>query len=275
MSEFQNIIASVVVNPLIRFYAIGQGLLPELSFSIIVLLVGWLCAVILKKIAAKILKALGLDMVSEKVGFQNFLERGGVKRTPSAIIGLAFYWLIILSALVMVFNTLGLTAAAQFIEQIIYFIPKIFVALIFLALGLFLGKFVGKLVEKTSNLANLPFSDVLAKISSYAVIGLSIMLIFKYLNVPDIVSIEIFIVIFSIIPLALFLLFLIGGRDIILSVLAGRVLAKELKTGNKIEFDSVSGEIESIDLIMTKIKKDKETIIIANSELAKKAIKMK
>ncbi len=273
MSEFQYIIANVVVDPLVRVYEIGKGLLPELSFSIMVLLVGWLFAALLRKLAAKILKALGLDIVSEKVGIQNFLERGGIRRPPSAMVGLAFYWLIILSALIMVFNTLGLSTAAEFIVQVIYFIPRIFAALIFLALGIFLGRFVGKLVDGTARLANLPFAEVWAGISSYAVVGLSIMLIFEYLNFPDIVSIEIFVVVFAVIPLALFLLLLAGGRDIILSILAGRVLARELKAGDRVEFDSFSGEIESIDLVMTKIKRGNETLMIANSELARKVIK--
>lgn len=59
------------------------------------------------------------------------------------------------------------------------------------------------------------------------------------------------------------------------SIIAGKFLTKEFKKGEKIEFDSIAGEIQSIDQITTRIKSEKDEIIIPNSELVHKTIHKK
>ncbi|MFH1678224.1 MAG: mechanosensitive ion channel domain-containing protein, partial [Candidatus Omnitrophota bacterium] len=79
--------------------------------------------------------------------------------------------------------------------------------------------------------------------------------------------------IFGVVPLIVFLLFIIGGKEIVLSILSGRLLTKEYKQGDTIEFDSISGQIQSIDLVTTKITGKEGEIVIPNSELSRKIIK--
>lgn len=69
--------------------------------------------------------------------------------------------------------------------------------------------------------------------------------------------------------------FVIVGRDILSSIFTGRFLMRELKAEESVEFDSVSGVIQSIDLLTAKIISKQEEIIVPNSELAKKTIKRK
>ncbi|UCC96164.1 MAG: mechanosensitive ion channel, partial [Candidatus Omnitrophota bacterium] len=75
-------------------------------------------------------------------------------------------------------------------------------------------------------------------------------------------------------PVIAAVIIFVGGRDIIANTLAGRLLLNEYKRGDAIEFDSISGQIISIDCTTTKIKsKDNGLIIVPNSELTKKIIK--
>ena len=101
------------------------------------------------------------------------------------------------------------------------------------------------------------------------------MMIIEYLGLAVLTTTQIFIVIFIIVPLAFFLILIIGGRDIISCLLSRRYLINEFKRGDTVTFDSISGEIEKIDFITTKLKKANEEIIIPNSELVKKVIRKK
>lgn len=273
MFKFGEIFQDLIIKTLkqVHLFAVEFG--PKILLAIVILLIGWLCALLLKKIVSKLLKALGFDVLSEKTGLKRFLERGGVQKNSSSIVGLVFYWLIIFSALIMVFNTLELEMASQLIQQIVFYIPKIIVALIFLALGIFLSQFAGKFVEKTSHLAHIPFYTVLGKASRYVIIGLAIMVALEYLGVATTIIIQYAVVIFGVVPLIVSLIFLIGGREILSGILAGRFLMKEYQKGDIIEFDSISGQIQSIDLVTTKIRVSEGEVIIPNSELAKKIIK--
>lgn len=269
MSAFGDIFQDLVVKKLGQLYQFTVEFGPKIAFAIIIFLIGWICAVLLKKIVSKLLKALGLDVLSEKAGLKHFLEKGGVGKKLSSIAGLLFYWIIIFSALVMAFNTLELDTTSQLIQQTLSYIPKFIVALILLAMGIFLSQFIGKLVEAASHLASIHFYRVLGKAARYLVMALAIMICLEYLGVAK-TSI---VIIFGAVPLIASLLFIIGGREIVSSVLAGRILMEEYKQGDMIEFDSISGQIKTIDFVVTKITAKDGEIIIPNSELAKKIIK--
>ena len=273
MEKFLEIFQDLVVRRLGQLYQFGIDFGPKIALSLIILIIGWICAVLLKKIVSKLLKALGFDVLSEKTGLKSFLEKGGVVKNPSSIVGKCFYWLIIFSALVMVFNTLELTIASQLIKQAIFYIPKIIVAMILLSLGIFLSGFISKFVGTASRLANIPLHAVLSQIARYVLIGVAVMLSLEYLGLSTAMVTQLFIIIFGILPLLLALIFVIGGRDIIASILAGRFLLKEYNIGEVIEFDSVHGKIKSIGFLTTKIDADKGEIVIPNIDLSKRIVR--
>jgi len=117
MENFKDIFQDLVVRRLNQVYQLSVELAPKLLLSLIILLTGWLCAVLFKKIVYKLLKAFGFDVLCEKTGLKRFLEKGGVQKNPSLVIGLGFYWLIAFSALIMAFNALELEAGAQLVRQ--------------------------------------------------------------------------------------------------------------------------------------------------------------
>ncbi|MFH1441570.1 MAG: mechanosensitive ion channel domain-containing protein [Candidatus Omnitrophota bacterium] len=273
MSKFLEIFNDLVIKTLNQVYELSTRLAPKFAFSLIVLLIGWVCAILLKKIFSKLLKALGFDVLSKKTGLKNFLERGGIQKPFSSIVGLGIYWIIVFSALIMVFNALGLEVASRMIEQVIFYIPKIVVSLILITLGIFLSKFIGRLVETSARLANIPFHFALDRLARYIIIGLSIIIALEYLGAATAIVMHYVIIIFIILPLMATLIFLVGGRDILSSMLAGRLIIKGYEKGDTIEFDSISGQIESIDFITTKIKSKEGQIIVPNSELVRKIIK--
>jgi len=273
MSKFGEIFQDLVIKTLKDSYQFVIQFAPKIVLSLIILLIGWVCALLLKKIISKLLKALGFDVLAEKIGLTNFLEKGGVQKKASSIFGLVFYWLIIFSALIMVFNALELEIASKLIQQTLIYIPKLIVALILLALGIFLSRFIGKFVQASARLTNIPFHTALGKIASYVIIGLAIMIGLEYLGLATAIIIHYAVIVFILVPLIIALIFLIGGKDIISNALASRMLKKEYKRGDIIEFGSISGQVDSIDLVSTKLKSKEGKIIIPNSELINKIVK--
>ncbi|UCD15076.1 MAG: mechanosensitive ion channel [Candidatus Omnitrophota bacterium] len=273
MVEFAGIFQELVVRRIEQLYQFTVNTGPKIFLAVFILLIGWVCALLLKKIIAKLLKAFGFDVLAQKLALKNFLEKGGVSKRPSLIVGSGFYWLIMFSALVMAFNTLELPAASQLIRAAVLYIPKIIVAFIFVALGMFLSQFMAQFVGASARLAKIPFHRFLEKLTKYVIVGLAVMFALEYLGVTTTVVMEYMVIIFGVIVLAVSLIFLIGAREIVSCMLAGRFLLKIYTKADIIEFDSVSGQIESIDLITTKIKSEKGQVIIPNSELVKKVVK--
>ncbi|MDP8267017.1 MAG: mechanosensitive ion channel [Candidatus Aceula meridiana] len=273
MVRFQEIFNNLVVKTLEQSYQFFSEFIPRLVFAIAIFSIGWICAVIIRKIIAKILKASGFDVVSEKTGLKAFLQKGGYTRNPSSIIGLGFYWLVIFSTLIMVFNALNLEVASQFLEKVSLYMPNIIVALVLLSLGIYISRFLGQFVTATSKLANIPFYEALGKVAGYSVIGLSAMIALEQLDVATTIIAQSFIIIFGVVPLIISIFFIVGGRDIITSIIAGRLIKKDYEKGDLIEIEALKGKIESIDLASTKIIDGNQEIIFPNSEFVKKVVK--
>ena len=275
MDKFLEIFNNLVIQSFNQIYGFIAQHGPGIVFSLALIIFGWICAVLTRKIVTKLLRALGFDVLSQKLGFNKFLEKGGVAKAPSAIIGLFFYWIILLNAFVMAQDAVDLKVTTKFIQSAILYLPNVLVIIILLALGVFISKFVYEFVDKTAQLANIPFHSLLGTVARYGILGLAAIMALEHLNIPTAVTSRAIMIIFGIIPVAFFLFVLASGRNIVESILAERFIMKELKKGDRIEFDSITGQVDSVSAIFTKLKNGNEEIIIPNSDLIKKVIKKK
>ena len=64
-----------------------------------------------------------------------FLEQGGIRTDTTGIFGVLVYWLVILAALIIAFNSLGLTYITELLREVVLFVPQVIVALLILAFG--------------------------------------------------------------------------------------------------------------------------------------------
>ena len=82
--------------------------LPRLLLAIVVLVVGWLVAKLVRFAIVKALHAINFNVVTEKAGIDRFLSQGGADVDTIRVLGGLFYWLVILAALMIAFNSLDL-----------------------------------------------------------------------------------------------------------------------------------------------------------------------
>ena len=76
----------------IAFFKLG-AILSRLVGLLIIIVIGWLIAKVIKVVIVKVLKTARIDAVSESTGINGFLEKGGIKKTLSGVVGSLFYWL--------------------------------------------------------------------------------------------------------------------------------------------------------------------------------------
>ena len=82
--------------------------LPRLLLAIVVLVIGWLLAKLVRFAIVKALRAVNFNVVTEKAGIDRFLSQGGAEIDTVRVLGGLFYWLVILASLMVAFNTLDL-----------------------------------------------------------------------------------------------------------------------------------------------------------------------
>jgi len=195
------------------FFTQLASFLPKLIGAVIILILGWIIAKIIKTISIKLLKLIRLNIITEKGGVDKFLHNGGVKKSPIEIIGTLFYWLIMLIVILAAFNSLGLSVASELFNQIILFIPNIIVAVLVIIFGLFLAKFISQALTTYFTNVGIENARTISKIAQYAIIVFVISISLTQINVGEEIVANAFLIIFGAICLALALAFGLGGKE--------------------------------------------------------------
>jgi hypothetical protein len=137
----------VVIEPVRAFLVQIGAYLPRLAVAIVVLIAGWLIAKAVRFAAVKALRALNFHVLTERAGIDGFLQQGGTERDTTAVFGAVIYWVVILVALIIAFNGLGLTQVTDLLTRVLLFLPKLLVGLLVLIFGSYFGRFVGTAVD--------------------------------------------------------------------------------------------------------------------------------
>lgn len=184
--------------------------LPHVLLAVAILIVGWLIAKAARFAIVRMLRAINFNVVTEKAGIDQFLKQGGGEADTVHFLGLLVYWLALLAALMIAFNSLGLTYVTDLIGRIVLFVPKVMVAVLILAFGAYFSRFVGSAVTAYCKNIGISDAELLGRLALYALMAFVILIALDQLGLGDIIR-QTFLILVSAIGLALALAFGIGG----------------------------------------------------------------
>lgn len=188
------------------------GFLPKLALAIAVLIAGWLLAKFARFATVKALRAINFNVLTERAGLDGFLQQGGIQTDTTGIFGVLIYWLVILAALIIGFNGMGLTYVPSLLGEVVRFVPKVVVALLILAFGAYFARFVGNTVVTYCRNIALQDGDLLGKLAQYAIMIFVVLIALEQVNVGgDIVRLS-FLIILAGLVFAVALAFGLGGK---------------------------------------------------------------
>jgi Conserved TM helix len=134
--------------------------LPNIIKAVLIGVVGWFLAKIVRDIVTNLLVAVGTDRMGSRMGLSQSLG----SQSLSKILGMVVYVLILIPAAVAALEALQIRSisapASAMLNQILGAIPQIFTAVVILGIGYFIGQFVKELV--TNLLTGLGFNSVLS-----------------------------------------------------------------------------------------------------------------
>jgi small-conductance mechanosensitive channel len=138
--------------------------IPQLIGAIIILVVGYIVARILKAVGSRILQGIGFDGWMERGGIKQFLDRAQTRETPATVLGTLVFWFVFIIAITMAADALGIQQVSQVLAQLIAYIPSIIAAILILVLATLLANFLASIVRGATG------SYLLSNIARYAII---------------------------------------------------------------------------------------------------------
>lgn len=194
---------------------------PRLLGAIVLLIVGWLIAKGVERGVVELLKALTLDRLADQIGLSSVLNKGSIKQKFSELVGVIVYWLVMLAVIMVVFNALELTVAAQLFQSIVTFLPHVIAALFILIVGMFAATFLSSTVRTAASNAGILQAQLFGQLVQTIVVIFSAVAALQQLNVPFFG--EVFLIILGGISLGCAIAFGLGCKDIAGSWVSGIV----------------------------------------------------
>ena len=152
---------------------------PKLVAFLVILVIGYILAKVLAKV---------VDKVLERVGFDNAVERGGVKKAlenskydASDILAKLVYYAVMLFVLSTAFGVFGPNPISTYLAAIIAYLPLVFVAILIVVIASAIAAGAKMLIE--ASLGGLSYGKLLANAASTLILGLGIIAALNQLHI--------------------------------------------------------------------------------------------
>jgi hypothetical protein len=185
--------------------------LPRLGVALLVLVGGWLLAKAVRFAVVRGLRAVNFNVLTERAGIDVFLEQGGVRTDTAGILGALVYWLVILAALVIAFNGLGLTYITDLLGRVVLYLPHVILAVLIVVFGTYFARFAGEAVVAYLRSSGAQDAELLGRIAQYAIVVFVMLIALDQLAIGGAIVRQTFLILLSGVVLALALAFGLGG----------------------------------------------------------------
>lgn len=186
--------------------------LPKLVLALLVVAAGWLIARVAMLATARTLRAINLNVLTERAGLDAFMREGGFESDPAKLFGFIAWWVVMLAALHIAANTLGLPYVADALARLLTFVPKVLIALLILIFGAYFARVAGAAIGAYCRSAAIPDAELLARLARYALIAFVILIALDELDIGGQIVRESFLIVLAGVVLALALAFGLGAR---------------------------------------------------------------
>ncbi len=255
------------------FFHVRVILLPNIVRALFVLLVGWIAAVLLRRITALAIRLAGVDVFAGRLGLTAVSREGRALYRPSRLAGMLVYGFVLLTSILIALDTLGLEAATVLLSSLVEILPRLAVGLVMLVVGALVLDFVTKLTEGIT-IPGLPgFNVWLPRIIRAALIVLILLAVLEQIGIaPGLVSMG-FAALAGSTALTVVLALGLGGRSFAKNLLAGYSLRLHVQPGSAVQYpkpgrtDFHTGTIRKVGLTLTELQTEQGCKLVPNVEL--------
>ena len=188
-------------------------LLPRLLAMLIIALLGWLIAYLLKAVLRSFLRLVKFDRLSERAGAAQLLNTAALP-SPSELLCQLVFWLAWIGIVLAGIGFLGIPILQQHIAGFFLFLPRFFVALFMIFLGMLAAGFFARAALLAAVNADLPSPQILSDAVRVIIVVLTVSMAFEELGLAQRTILIAFSIVFGALMLGLAIAFGMGGRDL-------------------------------------------------------------
>ena len=206
-------IAYSTVSALANLWYAFVNFMPSFIGAIIIFFVGLIIAAGIAELVERIIDAVKVDRILEKMGFKKFTDKAGVKLDAGFFVAQLTKWLIILAFLSATLDYLRLSSFAEFLNKVIAYIPNVIVAVLILLVTALLADFVGRLIKASAKGTGMRLYQMTSAFARWAIYIVGFLTAIEKLGVPTMYLATIFTGLIAMLAIAGGIAFVIGGKE--------------------------------------------------------------
>jgi hypothetical protein len=166
---------------------------PKFLAFLVIVIIGWLVARLLRVVVGKALTRVGFDRVVERGGVKAALSRSRYDATD--IMARLVYYAVLLFTLQLAFGVWGPNPVSDLIKGIVAWLPKAFVAIVIVVVAAAIASAVRDVVANV--LSALSYGRILANVASWFIIGIGVIAALNQIGVATTVTTPILIAVLA------------------------------------------------------------------------------
>jgi small-conductance mechanosensitive channel len=243
-----------------------QSALLSFGAAFAILIVGWILARFISKMLEKLLKAVKIDKIGDKINEVDMLQNANVKIIPSVVIGKTVYYVLMLVVLTAALEVLQLQQLTEQVSRLINYIPKLFSAVLILMGGIIVANAIKGVLDAAFQSMNVASGKLISGFVFYFIV-VSVLLSalpqaeFEVGFLKDNLTI-----IFGGIVFAFAIGYGFASRNIMSNLLAGLYSRNKFNIGDDVKIDGTRGTIIELDnTSLTLETSDRRVVIPLNN----------
>ncbi|MEJ2245152.1 MAG: mechanosensitive ion channel [Acidobacteriota bacterium] len=223
------------------FLAFIQDYLPRIIAALLLILLGWFIARLLKKLAFHIVTRIN-RWGNLKAGLQDIKDSDMTPKAVSAII----FWVTFLLFLVLACQVFGLPVVSGSLNRISAYLPSLLAAVLVVLAGIVLGNLARTVVSSILHGFKISQSALLGEVARISVVGIAVVIALSQAGIDSTVLVLAFGLGFGGTIGGMALAFGFGARTAVSNLIAGRNISRNLSSGSLVRVGETQGRVLEI-----------------------------
>jgi small-conductance mechanosensitive channel len=238
--------------------------LPRILIAVGLLLLGWLLASTLRALMHRAVPRLFRLVPSE--AFRRGLKTSGMERGLTDAFGAIVFWLMMLLAIAVATDVLGLPIMGTLATGVARYVPSILAAVLIVIIGMVVGNIARTTVATASTSAGLPYGDLPGRVAQTVILLITAVVAIDQVGINS-TFIVVLIAIFLATTLGgLAVAFGLGARGTVSNLLASHYLLQNYQVGQRIRIGALEGRIVQINNVSLMLETTEGRALIPASE---------
>jgi len=186
---------------------------PKVISALIILIIGYIIARIVRGVLTKGLRMVHFDQVTDRAGITAMLQRAGSKMDGARLLGTIAFWWIFLMFIVNALDALGLPTITAYLNLLVGYIPRLFVAFLIVVAGALIANVVAGAVRGATAETGTTTSGLLGTLARWFILLFALLAAVTELDIAQSMIFILFASAMGMVALAGGLAFGLGGRE--------------------------------------------------------------